>query len=416
MRLPIEIVPRRRRANFDAYEIGQPVSGPLETLDSDEPWMDDHFTQENFEQLQDAQMDGELGPPLDMSKRAGTLPTSFTYWIDMDERGEFRATVHDSRGREVMSINEEIFEDGYMRHKKDLSGLASYLEDLGIGGRGTQVQIARNASFARRAGRPLHEIARDIRRDWKNVHFAAVPYLQAMSQLDSVNDSYFEDDGAYIVRYFLSNSNSWRGPVAKEIKAELKAMLPRSRFARFAEGDSAGFEKWLKTQPKSVQDDWEANKEKYGDKFKTAGLTTHLASPDNKGFALCGQRLYPNTTVKDYTEATCYYCLLGFNKNRERMIQKNHENRGYGDKFKTAAFTSKPMVYYYGGNYKVVAPAAIAQQLIASNPRSFKNYKVDLHGDYNFVVTRNAARYAESFFERNGLDWEDPSFDHPQWS
>lgn len=337
MKLPIEIVSRRRRANFDAHEIGQPVPGPLETLDSDEPWMDDHFTQENFEQLQDAQMDGELGPPLDMSKRA---------------------------------------------------------------------------SFARRAGRPLHEIARDIRRDWKNVHFAAVPYLQAMSQLDSVNDSYFEDDGASIVRYFLSNSNSWRGPVAKEIKAELKAMLPRSRFARFSEGDTAGFEKWLKTQPKSVQDDWAANKEKYGDKFKTAGLTTHLANPENKGYALCGQRLYPNTTVKDYREATCYYCLLGHNKNLDRMIQE----RRYGDKFKTAAFTSKPLVYYYNGNYKVVAPAAIAQQLIASNPRSFKNYKVDLAGDYNFVVTRNGARYAESFFERNGLDWEDPSFDHPQWS
>jgi len=114
MKLPIEIASRRRRrANFDAYEIGQPVPGPLETLDSDEPWMGDHFTQENFEQLQDAQMDGELGPPLDMTR-----------------------------------------------------------------------------------------------------------------------------------------------------------MAMQRREARFAEGDSAGFEKWLKTQPKSVQDDWAANKEKYGDKFK----------------------------------------------------------------------------------------------------------------------------------------------------
>lgn len=112
MKLPIEIASRRRRANFDAYEIGQPVPGPLETLDSDEPWMDDHFTQENFEQLQDAQMDGELGPPLDMTRMANR------------------------------------------------------------------------------------------------------------------------------------------------------------REARFAEGDSAGFDKWLKTQPKSVQDDWAANKDKYGDKFK----------------------------------------------------------------------------------------------------------------------------------------------------
>lgn len=114
MRLPIEIVSRRRRrANFDAYEIGQPVPGPLETLDSDEPWMGDHFTQENFEQLQDAQMDGELGPLLDMTR-----------------------------------------------------------------------------------------------------------------------------------------------------------MAMQRREARFAEGDTAGFEKWLKSQPQKVQDDWAANKEKYGDKFK----------------------------------------------------------------------------------------------------------------------------------------------------
>lgn len=141
---------------------------------------------------------------LDLSKRAfarGILPTSFTYTIDIDERGEFRATVYDPRGREVMGIDEQIFEDGYMHHKEDLRGLAAYLEELGIGGPDTQVRTAsyapRNASFARRAS--------------------------------------------------------------------------SSRFARFAEGDTAGFNKWLKTQPKDVQDDWDANKEKYGDKFKTAG-------------------------------------------------------------------------------------------------------------------------------------------------
>jgi hypothetical protein len=70
MRLPIEIAKFRRRANFDAYEIGQPVPGPVDTFDSDEPWMGDHFTQENFEQLQDAQIDGELGPTLDLSRHA----------------------------------------------------------------------------------------------------------------------------------------------------------------------------------------------------------------------------------------------------------------------------------------------------------------------------------------------------------
>lgn len=52
----------------------------------------------------------------------------------------------------------------------------------------------------------------------------------------------------------------------------LPVEIAQLRAARFEEGDTAGWEKWMKTQPQSVQDDWQANKEKYGDKFKTAGL------------------------------------------------------------------------------------------------------------------------------------------------
>ena len=248
MKLPVESA---RVAGFDAHEIGQPVSGPLESLDSDEPWMGDHFTQENFEQLQDAQEAGEIGPPLDLAKyarfaegdtagfekwlktqpqdvqddwaankekyrdqfktasgkqelrlrsgwtlrwnpaqnnrmdvedpdgtwsdeallvkpgkvlydfperipaevrqsvlaffkkvRKSVLPTDFTYTIDIDERGEFRATVYGPDDREVLEIDDSIFEDGYMRHKNDLRGLAEYLEVLKIGGPGTQVRTA----------------------------------------------------------------------------------------------------------------------------------------------------------------------------------------------------------------------------------------------------------------------------------
>jgi hypothetical protein len=73
--------------------------------------------------------------------------------------------------------------------------------------------------------RPLYEIARDIRKDWKNVNYAAKPYLDAMSSLDSVNDTYIMDSAKSIVLYFLCNANSWRGEVAKAIKAELKAMV-----------------------------------------------------------------------------------------------------------------------------------------------------------------------------------------------
>jgi hypothetical protein len=72
---------------------------------------------------------------------------------------------------------------------------------------------------------PLYIIARRIRADWRNVNFAARPYLDAMASLSSVNDRFGFDDARSIVRYFLCNAGSWRGPVAKEIKAALKSML-----------------------------------------------------------------------------------------------------------------------------------------------------------------------------------------------
>lgn len=75
--------------------------------------------------------------------------------------------------------------------------------------------------------RPLYTIAREIRNDWRNVHFAAKPYLEAMASLNDVSDKYVYDSGASIVRYFLSNASSWRGDTAKRVKAELKAMVTR---------------------------------------------------------------------------------------------------------------------------------------------------------------------------------------------
>lgn len=72
--------------------------------------------------------------------------------------------------------------------------------------------------------RPVCEIAREIRRDWKKVNFAAEPYLSAMSTLNSIQDSYGFDSGKSIVLYFLANASSWRGEVAKRVKAELKKM------------------------------------------------------------------------------------------------------------------------------------------------------------------------------------------------
>ena len=79
------------------------------------------------------------------------------------------------------------------------------------------------------ANRPLSEIAKEIRKDWnataKNgIYFGAVPYLDAMSTLNSIEDNYMFDSAKSIVIYFLSNATTWRGETAKRVKAELKAM------------------------------------------------------------------------------------------------------------------------------------------------------------------------------------------------
>lgn len=85
--------------------------------------------------------------------------------------------------------------------------------------------LRRSAGFDKVASRSLSEIAAEIRADWKNPYLGAIPYLDAMSQLDSITDYYGADDAAGIVSYFLTNSRNWRGETAKRIKAELKAML-----------------------------------------------------------------------------------------------------------------------------------------------------------------------------------------------
>ena len=74
------------------------------------------------------------------------------------------------------------------------------------------------------ATRPLSVIANEIKKDWKNVYFGAIPYLMAMESLNSINDNYGMDSAKSIVLYFLSNASSWRGEKAKAIKAELKKL------------------------------------------------------------------------------------------------------------------------------------------------------------------------------------------------
>jgi len=73
--------------------------------------------------------------------------------------------------------------------------------------------------------RKLYTIGSEIRQDWENIHYSAVPYLNALSDLESVDDPFRNDAGRSIVAYFLANAITWRGETARRIKKELRSML-----------------------------------------------------------------------------------------------------------------------------------------------------------------------------------------------
>ena len=75
--------------------------------------------------------------------------------------------------------------------------------------------------------RMLADIAVEIKRDWKNVYFGAVPYIQAMFYLNDCRDMYGLDSGYDIVARFLGNETTWRGEVARRVKKELNDMLKK---------------------------------------------------------------------------------------------------------------------------------------------------------------------------------------------
>ena len=79
--------------------------------------------------------------------------------------------------------------------------------------------------------RPLYVIAREIKQAWPKVWFGAVPYLEAMMTMNSIEEAYGYDPGTEIVNYFLANANTWRGEDARRIKKELKDLLKEERHA-----------------------------------------------------------------------------------------------------------------------------------------------------------------------------------------
>lgn len=69
----------------------------------------------------------------------------FGFYINLDERGEFRADLRGADGGTIFEISCEddgsiaLVEDGFMSHKTDLPGLEAHLKDLGIIAPGDEV-------------------------------------------------------------------------------------------------------------------------------------------------------------------------------------------------------------------------------------------------------------------------------------
>lgn len=72
---------------------------------------------------------------------------------------------------------------------------------------------------------PLSDLAKIIRNDWGDVSPYAEPYLEAMTQLQDIDESYGLDSGASVVGYLVSNVKGWKGEKAREIKKYLRKIL-----------------------------------------------------------------------------------------------------------------------------------------------------------------------------------------------
>ena len=70
--------------------------------------------------------------------------------------------------------------------------------------------------------RLILEVARDIRKEWKNVSGFAAPYLEAMLSMTTIDKPYGAEDAKDVIMRFLSNANYFRGAKSRVLKQELK--------------------------------------------------------------------------------------------------------------------------------------------------------------------------------------------------
>jgi hypothetical protein len=72
-------------------------------------------------------------------------------------------------------------------------------------------------------------IAEEVKMYWPKPYFGAVPYLDAMLELENVSDYYGADSGKSVVIYFLANAQTWQGPEARSMPIRLIPTIPVHR-------------------------------------------------------------------------------------------------------------------------------------------------------------------------------------------
>lgn len=81
---------------------------------------------------------------------------------------------------------------------------------------------------------PLYKISGIIRVRWTPIHQHAQPYVAALERISTLGDKYGADQGVAIVEYFLVNAVTWKGPYARQIKAELSRRVKLYRSGKDA--------------------------------------------------------------------------------------------------------------------------------------------------------------------------------------
>lgn len=71
----------------------------------------------------------------------------------------------------------------------------------------------------------LSQIADVIFNDWRTMDPSALPYVEAMLNLEKVSDSFGGDDGESIILYFLTNAKYWKGETAQAVKKHLREIV-----------------------------------------------------------------------------------------------------------------------------------------------------------------------------------------------